>query len=999
MEEEETLSDEFEIKNLQEQQNSLVIADESSQDNIISEDFNNTNLEKEHTQINNGLNQMDQPTTSIRNEEGNATTSIDIIGCAPLQTLASGLAFARIADLSVQKDEHVLRCHGFKSIFIPCERLETVYQRDRKYIQLRQIKEVKEKKVAKKERRRKNKEAYRDDSDRDEREKKKRKKEKHSSDQKRKYSPPNIYAGRDEVARSLQKHNFAAIVQCCVCESVVDKERFGGRDTLFCSQKCISKKAEDARKCVKEGERILVIDHKGAMMNHSHLNPTIETLEDFLLANPSYQPVLASEQIVETNHRLHDPAYQKKIESMRVDVRKAIETNLQKRSKSANMIFSLKRYKDLGMEIERSLFSIHQDVNLGYRKWFKSFITVVNDEMNGFFRDVLRDKVSVKKLVTLSIDQMSVPLPQNEANTLFFAGHAPSTSSNFIVAAADSTSISETPEENVYNEPCTSVSKTTQIRKKIITTASRHNMVKKAPLQAKSTLDDILGDLNKDTTHLHNSHLYDANCGICKQMNLKKFAEKERQERLEAELEQRRRAEEVISGQVNFPDLDPSIQAAMLEVRADETASNGWDILKQRRSGQFDMLECSASSPTINNDNNNILLDGDVIFGRCDNPFDQERHLRDPLGLELVDALPPEQICENNHEDDNMSFEGGENDYGNDDAFNGGFNNYAPEISSQLAPEVQDTNVDFRSTQNDYHQFNQSEKPREDEVSCISPFEQINNNIEMTIENNENWNSFNGSMLHPINGQMIIDEQEFNRGKRFNNQIWKGKFIWTNLASFDCTLSAISNKGAFKVGRELPPVLHVMGRSEAIGVWKYIDRLKDNYQYEFYTRFYEKVNYDNKQIIVLDLTGHDRIKDGYIFTLAPGKPLPSILFPFDGPGLPEWCGRRGCMIIMLVRRMDREDKLLLKRLDENCRPPTLQPRNIPTERVDLLSSPAERQQQSRLLDPRLDKNLTRHSKCYRPHHLFREMPHLFDDIIAQFSSGDEEGLEEGELLQ
>ena len=73
-----------------------------------------------------------------------------------------------------------------------------------------------------------------------------RKKEKHS-DQKRRYSPSNIYAGRDE-ARSLQKHNFAAIVQCCVCESIVDKERFGGRDTLFCSQKCISKKAEDARK-------------------------------------------------------------------------------------------------------------------------------------------------------------------------------------------------------------------------------------------------------------------------------------------------------------------------------------------------------------------------------------------------------------------------------------------------------------------------------------------------------------------------------------------------------------------------------------------------------------------------------------------------------------------------------------------------------------------------------------------------------------------------------
>lgn len=49
------------------------------------------------------------------------------------------------------------------------------------------------------------------------------------------------------------------------------------------------------------------------------------------------------------------------------------------------------------------------------------------------------------------------------------------------------------------------------------------------------------------------------------------------------------------------------------------------------------------------------------------------------------------------------------------------------------------------------------------------------------------------------------------------------------MASFDCTLSAISNKGAFKVGRELPTILHVMGRSEAIGVWKYIGRLKDNW--------------------------------------------------------------------------------------------------------------------------------------------------------------------------
>jgi hypothetical protein len=43
--------------------------------------------------------------------------------------------------------------------------------------------------------------------------------------------------------------------------------------------------------------------------------------------------------------------------------------------------------------------------------------------------------------------------------------------------------------------------------------------------------------MNSDTTHLHHSHLYDANCGICKKNNLQKFAEKERLEKLEAKME------------------------------------------------------------------------------------------------------------------------------------------------------------------------------------------------------------------------------------------------------------------------------------------------------------------------------------------------------------------------------------------------------------------------------------------------------------------------------
>lgn len=901
----------------------------------------------------------------------NASTSNDFVSCAPFQTLASGLAFARIADFFAQEDDRVLRCHGFKPVFIPCEKLETIIQMDIKDLKLRQMRE--QRTTENEEHRRRNKDACSmigdSGSDKDEVGKKRRKKERKFG-HKRRHSPTI----RDE-ANSVQKRNFATGVQCCVCDQSVSKERFGGRDTVFCSEGCISKKADQAKKVVKEGERILVMDHKGAMMNHSELNPTIGNLESFLLENPSYQPVLASEQKEETNRRVLDPVYQKKVESMRVDVRKAIESALQKRSKSANMNFSLKRYKDLGLEIERALFLVHHDVDVRYRKWFKSFITVLNDEQNGFFRDVLRDKVSVKKLVTLSDDQMSIP--QIGPNKLASIKDAVS-SSNFVVAAADSTSTSDMPSENASSM----TTKMPALRGKISSTTSRHFVAKKMPLNnlnAKSAIDDILGDANKDTTHLHHSHLYDSNCGVCKQLNLKKYAEKEQMERLEAKLEQKRKVDEPKSIHLDFQILDPSIQAAIIKDGVAETASNELDFLNQQmRNIQREEAEHSATSPL---QNENFFLGGDVMIGGHVDFIDNDRHLRDPLGLETVDALP-----QDNREDDNMSNKGGAFDVGDDAAFCDNFHDdcYGSETQQQFRSFVPDSNLDFRPSHPNLRSHNGLQTfahPTVNKVSidpiCTSidprngiPVERRESK-DITTDNNENL-IVRKPNVHNTNFPWQNDDDDFSPWLKnfYNYKVWNGKFVWINLASFACTLSAVSNRGAFKVGRELPSVLHVMGRSEAIGVWKYIGRLKDSWdkqlilllveipkddQYEMYMRCFEKVNSsDNKQIIVLDLTGHEQIKDGYVFTLGPGDPLPSTLLPLDGPGLPEWCKRQGCMIIMLVRRMDHEDRLWRKRQDENCRPPTLEPRNIPTERSDLQSTPAERQQQSRLLDPRFD---------------------------------------------
>lgn len=46
------------------------------------------------------------------------------------------------------------------------------------------------------------------------------------------------------------------------------------------------------------------------------------------------------------------------------------------------MNFAMKRYKSMGTDIEKAMFSMHQDIGVKYRNWFKAFITALNDEKN-----------------------------------------------------------------------------------------------------------------------------------------------------------------------------------------------------------------------------------------------------------------------------------------------------------------------------------------------------------------------------------------------------------------------------------------------------------------------------------------------------------------------------------------------------------------------------------------------------------------------------------------
>jgi len=78
-----------------------------------------------------------------------------------------------------------------------------------------------------------------------------------------------------------------------------------------------------------------------------------------------------------------------------------------------------------------------------------------------------------------------------------------------------------------------------------------------------------------------------------------------------------------------------------------------------------------------------------------------------------------------------------------------------------------------------------------------------------------------------------------------------------------------------------------------------------------------------------------------------------VLLPLDGPGLPDWCMHRAFMIIMLVRRMDREDKLWRKQQDENWRQQrTLQP--LTSERFDSSTPQHQHKNLSSPFDSQMD---------------------------------------------
>ncbi|KAL3068553.1 hypothetical protein niasHT_030844 [Heterodera trifolii] len=190
------------------------------------------------------------------------------------------------------------------------------------------------------------------------------------------------------------------------------------------------------------------------------------------------------------------------------------------------------------------------------------------------------------------------------------------------------------------------------------------------------------------------------------------------------------------------------------------------------------------------------------------------------------------------------------------------------------------------------------------------------------------------------NQSPIADEQSSTPPYHYDKLIWRGLFVCSK-QGFNCTCTAVSGGNAvYKAGREMMASssenngstdggggrIHLIGLSDSRGVWEYVMKLKESWDkivcllvinrpeeekdlVNYMTCFFAHNHQQGSKLGVLDFAGHPTITDGYMFTLSSAEPLPPALLPLDGVGLPDWTQQDGCIMLMIVRRMDHDDKL------------------------------------------------------------------------------------------
>uniref|UniRef100_A0A914HZ29 ABC transporter domain-containing protein n=1 Tax=Globodera rostochiensis TaxID=31243 RepID=A0A914HZ29_GLORO len=576
-------------------------------------------------------------------------------------------------------------------------------------------------------------------------------------------------------SEELQQQNLAELEQCTIDEAVVELRCSREDNKLKHLLVNLQRLAESQISAVQQSEEEVRLTKSKLVNEINELESTLQTkqkhdlerakreLDDKLrllndnrhdldIAEHKYQAIANELALVQKERQAELSELEKKRADLRSKVRKTIETSLQKRCKTASMNFPMQRYTELGLDIERVLFATHQDVNVKYCKWFKIFATMVNDEKNEYFKEVMLDKVSVKRLITLNKEQMQVAMPIA------------------VLAAADSTS-----------------SDVLQRRAFLPRRAS--------PTPAFSNCGFDGGDDNRNTGR--------------------------------------------------------PFQQAMPSGDAFRSRS-----VSRNSQPRFGTNDDEPRQQQQRNERNEFVVEPTTSFGSGgEQQLQQPRHLS-PAAFVRSQRVALQQAaeCTPHRTLYNESWK------------------ECGQQQQQLPRLLQDIGASSSNVL-------RADPPTE--INQTPPF--------------------------------FVDEAASDPWKTMSLVVWRGLFVWNRQTFFNCTCTAVSGgRAVFKAGREMvgdsggdggdAGRIHLIGRLESRSVWKYVLQLRDSW---------------NKQMGVLEFSDHPTIKDGYVFTLSAGEALPAVLLPLDGVGLPKWSKHNGSIVLMLIRRMDHEDKQWKRRMDTN----------------------------------------------------------------------------------
>ncbi|KAE9551135.1 hypothetical protein FO519_005644 [Halicephalobus sp. NKZ332] len=686
---------------------------------------------------------------------------------------------------------------------------------------------------------------------------------------------------------------------------------------------------EKCRLCVKKDEKINFIDEQGTLINLPDFQTVfLPTLEEFLIRKPSCKPFVDFAKIVpiddsKPSKYFDDSKGLKKEDTIRANVKKTILDQLMTRAKKNKVGVSRKATLDLSEQIEVELYRIHKNArNSKYKQWCADFFSQVANESNMFFKSVVSNVYTAKKLVLMKKEEM------------------------FLEFTPEQTPAPQAPKV-VKNVPKTPVA---------------------------SAVDIILGEEGMDTTSKHNSHEFDSNCQICISKMKEKQATMELMARDREELLQDRKRRRELGKQKAKP---PSPTNPDRWESSSSSGKNKWssatttpvnsDRWEPSTSGKHRWSPTAATSPMKTNRREassssqrprwspNAMIDH--VDNISDRSFSPSRN-QSPKGYSRMRSstpkkskviTPPPGVSPDRFAVKRIS-PGGRNESSSlwekpmDRPV--GYDELRSTLKEDTRHPIRTPGMRFPNM--DSHTSWRKEQWRESRANnnyfnserrVQGDFEEVYRHpmesppLELGPSPNSPSRFFD---MERSSGNMSLDDSgrslefEPQRNPEHRSPRNEGVSLWTTMSStiwtgqlagegfeLRASLKAISNPASFDLKGKLPSLIPIKARVRTEAMWKFIREIRNQKKYqtllyvleseegslEEYSKCYADFE-RSRRYFVLGFPENLNVKEAYMFNIDPYQSLPSVLLPVDGPGLPlDEVGKK-LICVVVIRRYE-----------------------------------------------------------------------------------------------